>query len=178
MRMLITDSDAIGLARILSRRNARRDPAAKILAAKLATARFVPGDDLPEDVASLDSRIAFRVNEGPVETRILVAGARKTIVGLTLPVETPRGAALFGLKAGEMVEAVRLDGTVERLALTEVLYQPERARRAFGGNSARAVPQQGFPMLVYSAPLQNRQTGTIVRHDGDRTSFAGREGQS
>lgn len=99
--------------------------AAMLIRRKLHAARLVFGVDIAPDIVTLNSRVRYRVNGGRAEERILVPGAAEEIAGLTLRLESPRGIALIGARAGETVEAPRRDGSVERLEIEAVLYQPE-----------------------------------------------------
>ncbi|HSS40367.1 MAG TPA: hypothetical protein VLT58_16485, partial [Polyangia bacterium] len=82
---------------------------------KLAGAMIVFPDDVPPDVATVNSRIAFTVGDRPAETRVLVRDAGHRVSGAALRVDTLRGMALLGLEADEHVVLERPDGSSETL---------------------------------------------------------------
>ena len=96
---------------------------------KLAGAMIVFPDDVPPDVATVNSRIAFTVGDRPAETRVLVRDAGHRVSGAALRVDTLRGMALLGLEADEHVVLERPDGSSETLRLDAVIHQPEAAAR-------------------------------------------------
>lgn len=112
-----------------------------LLREKLASARVVATDEIHPLVATLNSRVAFGIDNGPAQTRILVGCPfRNGLVGLTLPVSTLYGLALLGLREGQSVE-VGDGGERRRVTLHRVLYQPEAARH-----------RRQAPAIVTSAP--------------------------
>jgi regulator of nucleoside diphosphate kinase len=96
---------------------------------KLAGAMIVFPDDVPPDVATVNSRIAFSVGDRAAETRVLVRDAGHRVTGAALRVDTLRGLALLGLEAGEHMVLERPDGSSETLRLDAVIHQPEAAAR-------------------------------------------------
>ena len=100
-------------------------------------------DDIPPTVVTLSSRVAYRVNDGPAETRIVAHDEMRGLVGMLLPITNPRGLALLGLAEGQSMTIPNADGKLDTLTVQEVLYQPEAARRerlrlAQGTSHARA----------------------------------------
>jgi regulator of nucleoside diphosphate kinase len=112
--------------------------ATMLIRRKLHAARLVFGVDIAPEIVTLNSRVRYRVNGGRAEERILVLTATEEIGGLTLRLDSPRGIALIGARAGETVEAPRRDGSVESLEIEAVLYQPEAhgARGQTDGSTA------------------------------------------
>lgn len=105
-------------------------PAARALLGKLHGSRIVRVDAVGSDVATLGSRVVFAVDGSQPQARVLVLSTRHAAAGWTLPVTAPRGLALLGRAAGDVVAAARRDGTAERLHLLDVLQQPEAAAAA------------------------------------------------
>lgn len=100
-----------------------------LLDRKLSTARIVLLDDVDPQVATINSRVKFSVDDGPVDNRILIHGDESTIHGLTLPVTTLRGLALVGLRADGSIIISRSHGSAEEMRLHRVAYQPEATQR-------------------------------------------------
>ena len=86
-------------------------------------------DDIPPTVVTLSSRVVYRVNDGPAETRIVAHGEMRGLIGMLLPITNPRGLALLGLAEGQSIAIPKADGSFETLTVQEVVYQPEAARR-------------------------------------------------
>ena len=89
-------------------------PGAKLLiASKLSKARIVPVPDLPSDTVALHSRIIYRAGAALTKERTLVCGPSEDVPGLTLQIISPGGLALLGARNGQIVKAIRGDGSVE-----------------------------------------------------------------
>lgn len=105
------------------------DPLALILKKKIDLAHVVFPDDLSGDVASLNSRVAFSINERNIDTRVLTHEHINYPVGFSLPVTTRRGLALLGLVEGQAFVVSNADGSEERIVLEKVLFQPQAEMR-------------------------------------------------
>lgn len=125
---LLTAKDFSVLETMLERCLGQQDALRPILEAKLSSATVVFQDDVPPGVVTLNSRVRYRVDERPAETRIVSHGAMRGMVGSLLPVTHPRGLALLGLAEGGAFSIIR-DERTETISVLEVVYQPEAARR-------------------------------------------------
>jgi len=125
---ILTTKDLTILEVMLARCLGREDPMAPLLRRKIDGATVVFSDDVPPDVATLNSRVDFSV-DGRADSRILAQGVAGASVGLYLPITSPRGLALLGLVEGQEIFLGSTGGKVERIVLEKVLYQPEAARR-------------------------------------------------
>lgn len=105
------------------------DPLAPILKRKIESAIVMFRDDVPDDVATMSSRVTFSVNGRDPDTRIISHDRMTSPIGMFLPVTTLRGLALLGLAEGEHFILTNGDGIEERILLEKVHYQPESARR-------------------------------------------------
>lgn len=122
------------------------DALAPLLKRKIDAALVVFREDVPEDVATLSSRITFRVDGRDPDTRVLTHDRMASPVGLFLSITTLRGLALLGLAEGQGLRVPGRDGVEETIVLEKVHYQPEAARR-------QREPQ----------PLQRRPTLKVIR---------------
>jgi regulator of nucleoside diphosphate kinase len=116
------------------------DPLAPMLKRKIETALVVFREDVPVNVATLSSRVTFRVDGRDADTRILSHERMAGPIGMFLPITAARGLALLGLAEGQDFVFAGRDGQEERIVLEKVEYQPEAARRekeALAGLSAR-----------------------------------------
>lgn len=125
----ITAKDFTILETILERTPAYDRAFRCLLERKLSTARIVLRDDVDPQVSTINSRVEYSVDDGPVDNRILIHGDEGTVRGLTLPVTTLRGLALLGLRAEASIIIARPHGAGEQMRLHRVAYQPEAAQR-------------------------------------------------
>lgn len=114
---------------------------------KLDSAIVVNRRALPEGVASVNSRVTFRINGGESDSRVLSTGLVEAPFGMFQPITTPRGFALLGLSESQEVVLENADGHEERIVLDRVEYQPEAARRERSVAKIELVPVQHAPLL-------------------------------
>lgn len=130
------------------------DPVHRALSARLVSAAVLRGGDVPDDLVTLESRVAYRIDGGPEETRAIVQDERRRLVGLTLPLTNARALAMLGLRVGESATATTPDGGSETVTVTRLAYQPEAARRCLEEGSRISALR-----LVHSAGLRRCQGG-------------------
>lgn len=149
---ILTTKDFTILEAMRERHADPRDLLAPILARKLKAARMVLHDDIPANVATLNSRVTFRVDGACAETRVISHERMNLLVGVFQPITTPRGLALLGLAQGQEYR-IAWRGIEECVVLDAVNYQPEAARRARApdGGAMRAMKRvnvsPGMPAL-------------------------------
>jgi regulator of nucleoside diphosphate kinase len=102
--------------------------AARVLRAKLEHAVVLPPDLVEPDVATAGSRLEYVV-DGRAEESRLEHWYRHHTVGATVVVTSILGAVLLGMRGGQSAPLPRADGSVGRVVLRKVAYQPEAARR-------------------------------------------------
>jgi len=111
------------------------DPLLRLLRRKVGNATVVLNDDLPENVATIGSRIRFQVGDGASETRVLSQNRMNLPVGMFLPITSERGVALLGMSAGQVC-MIGEEQCPKPVRLLNVLYQPQAARRTHPGQPA------------------------------------------
>lgn len=167
---VLTTKDHSILEIMLERRIASGDPILPLLERKLADARVVSVDEIAADVATLNSRVAFRVNDGALETRTLVQQDKRGIVGSNLFITTLRGLALLGMSEGQELSLERADGGHDRIRAEKVVYQPEAARRQVTEPALFTGRPAGRPALrlVHSATSDVQPPDPVwkMRHSG------------
>lgn len=140
---ILTTKDFTILEVMYDRSLGREDHLAPILKRKLETALVVFREDIPQNVATLSSRVTFRVDGRDPDTRVLSPERATSAVGMFLSIATPRGLALLGLAEGQQFVLQGHQGADEKVVLEKVEYQPEAARRekqAMAGAPARCKP--------------------------------------
>ena len=126
---LLSTKDHTILEVMLERCLGRDDPMRAILQEKLTHAVVMFRDDLPPSIVTLNSRVRYRVNDEPAETRIVSNDEMRGLVGSVLSITNPRGLALLGLSEGQTFRISGRDDSSEEITVLEVNYQPEAAAR-------------------------------------------------
>jgi regulator of nucleoside diphosphate kinase len=137
---ILTTKDFTILEVMLDRCLGTGDPMRALLSRKIESATVVFRDDISPDVATLSSRVTFRVDGREPDTRVLSHDRMTSPIGLFLPITAPRGLALLGLTAGQAFRLGKPDGGEERILLDAVPYQPEAAKREKDALTRLATP--------------------------------------
>lgn len=145
----------------------RDDRLVPLIQRKIDAAIVVFREDLPAGVASLSSRVTFRVNGGQADTRVLSTGSVNAPIGMFLPITTTRGLAMLGLSEGQDIMATAPDGHEEQILLERIDYQPERARRETQAMKARFSTQTKPRLQVISGGLRQVPPVLSVPRNGD-----------
>lgn len=153
-RCRLAHRDWAALRTLLERCPATDGRLAQRLRSKLVAADVIDGADIAPDMVTLDSRVAFTVDGGSVQTRVLVRAGTPESPGLTLPVTQPRALALLGLRTGESAPVHRDDGVEEIVRVEDVPFQPPAARWSA---LSRAAPGRAALRLVHSAAAPRPQ---------------------
>lgn len=127
----ITTRDLSILEEMLDRGTDGNALLATAIRRKLRLAQITFADDLPANVVTLGSRLAFQVDDRPIEERTLVTTEQYVHGQGHQSIASLRGVAMLGLAEGNCLD-VELDGRAETLGIIQVLYQPEASRRARG----------------------------------------------
>ncbi len=102
--------------------------AAELLEAELDRAIVVPQAEVPPEIVTMDSRIAFRdVRTGRSRVITLCHPAETDPAQGRISILAPVASALLGLGIGDTIDWPMPDGKTARLQITSVLYQPEAA---------------------------------------------------
>ena len=131
-----------------------------IVRRKLESAQVVFRADIPEDVATLNSRVTFRVGAGASETRTLSQHAEPVPSAMVLPITVPRGLALLGLREGQAFLFNDHWGRTEKVELQKVEYQPEAARRRMDAAGPSPQDKPALVLVRNGPPDRRRRSGT------------------
>lgn len=138
---------------------------------KLAHGRVVLTEDVDADVVTIGARVYYDVDGAAAAECVLGYWDEEPAPDGRLALRTRRGVCLLGMRAGAAADIVRHDGGIERLRVLEVLYQPERARRAAGAAPPPLEPVAGpigaAVATVVSLPVRSRPAMRIVAAVGD-----------
>lgn len=145
----------------------RHDLLVSLIQRKIGRAVVVFREDLPGGIASINSRVTFRVNGGESDTRVLSTGQVTAPVGMFLPITTLRGLALLGLVEGQDIVLTNANGVDEQILLEKVEYQPEASRRESQALGQKIVPTLQKPLLrVVSGGISQARRPVPVAPDG------------
>ena len=164
---ILTTKDLTILEVMLDRCLGRGDRLVPLLRRKIDSACVMFRDDVPENVATLSSRVAFSVDGKPTDTRIISHEKMTSPTGMYMPITSLRGLALLGLAEGQAFRFENRDGMEERVLLEKVLYQPEAARKARDAVADLAPPKSARSMLrLVSGGGAARPEPAVMAADG------------
>lgn len=112
--------------------------AVEFLVRELMRAHIVDEKDVPDDIVTMRSRVAFRVDDSEIDQVVTLAyPSDRDFYDDALSVLTPIGAALIGLSEGQSITYPAPDGRGKTLTVLKVMSQPERRpnRRGIGAAS-------------------------------------------
>ncbi|HEX6978781.1 MAG TPA: GreA/GreB family elongation factor [Alphaproteobacteria bacterium] len=179
--LLITCHDHDRLRSLIDRsRDCVDESILRFLADKLDRAIICRPGVIPADVVTMNSRVFFRRHvTHPVEAGTLVYDEAHWAVGAAIPVLSPLGAALLGLRVGSATTYTARDGARWIATVERVAYQPEAEGRflrapyrywprpsATGDQEKRPDPDDGGDERRV-IPLRPRPTPRPNPPDGD-----------
>ena len=124
--ILVTTFDYPRLAGVVEVfRRSGREPLVQPLADELDRAELVDPAAIPPDTVTMHARVRFSDEAGLVRTVTLVYPGEEDSRQGRIAVVTPIGSALLGLRAGTAMSWQTLDRRTKRLAVLEVVHQPE-----------------------------------------------------
>ena len=144
---ILTTKDLTILEVMLDRSLGRDGGLVPALRRKINSALVMFRDDVPENVATLSSRVAFSFDGKTTDTRIISHEKMTSPTGMYLPITSLRGLALLGLAEGQEFRFENREGVEEKVRLEKVLYQPEAARRA-RQEAANLAPQEPVTSML------------------------------
>jgi regulator of nucleoside diphosphate kinase len=141
-RIYISESDVQKLRALIEQHwNGRDGAAAERLAAELDRAIIAPLAQMPADVVTMHSRVAFEdVRSGAIREVVLVYPAASDASAGRLSVLAPIGAALLGLRIGDTIEWPLPDDRTVSLRILAVVPP-----RGAGESAAGEAVQQRSP---------------------------------
>ena len=128
-RIQVTEADHRRLVALIDSWAETRDlDATDALAAELARAEVVPGEQIAGNVVTMNSRVVFEdVETGAKREVVLVYPEASDVAQARISVLAPVGTALLGLSVGQTINWPLPRGHIKRLRIVDVLYQPEGA---------------------------------------------------
>jgi regulator of nucleoside diphosphate kinase len=110
------------------------------LQGELRRATVVAQSEVPRDVVTMNSRVEYADITARVRDTVRLVYPQAATGSGNLPVTTPLGMALLGLREGQEIEWNFPVGGRRRLRVEAVLSQPRRLERASPASDAFVVP--------------------------------------
>ncbi len=122
--------DAERLQRLIDAATDKDRSVAEALEAELERAEVLEPEDMPADVVSMNSQVRFTELSRQSElTRTLVYPHALAETPDGLSIMAPVGAALLGLRVGDVIDWTLPGGQSTQLRIDAILWQPEAARQ-------------------------------------------------
>ncbi|UYL07231.1 nucleoside diphosphate kinase regulator [Bdellovibrio sp. SKB1291214] len=116
--LVISQEDYTKISTLLS---VSKAPIAEQLEEELDRAELVPSDELPQDTVSMNSQVTFvDLDTGKEQSVILAYPNDANIEQNKVSILAPVGAALIGLRVGQMIDWPIADGKVRRIKVVSV----------------------------------------------------------
>ncbi|MBF8222756.1 MULTISPECIES: nucleoside diphosphate kinase regulator [Halomonadaceae] len=125
--IIINRLDAERLQRLIDAASDKDLPVAESLEEELTRGEVIDPEDIPEDVVSMNSQVQFTdLNRNKQMIRTLVYPHALAATEDGLSVMAPIGAALLGLRIGDIIDWPLPDGSEIKLRIDAIFWQPER----------------------------------------------------
>lgn len=126
--IIISSQDADRLDALLDSLDAKQFPGRDALLDELQRAEIVESNEVPSNVVTMNSTVRFKTNStGEAFSLTLVYPRNLDSSGEKISVLAPVGSAMLGLSEGSEIEWPKPGGTMLKVHVDEILYQPERA---------------------------------------------------
>ncbi|OLO12888.1 nucleoside diphosphate kinase regulator [Chromohalobacter japonicus] len=128
--ILINRLDAERIQRLIDNASEKDAETAEALELELERGEVVEPEDIPNDIASMNSRVMFmdlKHNKQLTRTLVYPHALANTEDGISIL--APIGAALLGLKVGNIIDWPLPGGEKVELRIDEILWQPEAAKQ-------------------------------------------------
>lgn len=128
--IIINRLDAERLQRLIDNAPEKDMAVALLLEEELSRGEVRDPEDIPNDVVSMNSQVRFTdLTRGFKMVRTLVYPHSLDSVEDGISVMAPIGAALIGLKVGDIIEWPLPNNTKTNLSIDAIYWQPEREKQ-------------------------------------------------
>ncbi|QJQ96277.1 MULTISPECIES: nucleoside diphosphate kinase regulator [Halomonadaceae] len=128
--IVINRLDAERLQRLIDAATDKDQEVAEVLERELERGEIVDPEEMPADVVTMNSQVQFTDltrEKQLIRTLVYPRSLADTPDGLS--VMAPIGAALLGLREGDVIDWALPGGSPARLRIDAVLWQPEREKQ-------------------------------------------------
>ncbi|HAA45101.1 MAG: nucleoside diphosphate kinase regulator [Halomonas sp. 54_146] len=128
--IIINRLDADRLQRLIDSASDKDLAVAELLEEELSRGEILDPEDMPDDVVSMNSQVRFTdLTRGLKMIRTLVYPHALESVPDGISVMAPIGAALIGLRVGDIIEWPLPNNTEAHLRIDAIYWQPEREKQ-------------------------------------------------
>lgn len=128
--IIINRLDAERLQRLIDNVSDKDIAVAELLEEELSRGEIRDPEDIPDNVVSMNSQVRFTdLTRGTKMIRTLVYPHSLEKVPDGISVMAPIGAALIGLRVGDIIEWPLPNNTEARLRIDAIYWQPEREKQ-------------------------------------------------
>ncbi|TDX23692.1 regulator of nucleoside diphosphate kinase [Modicisalibacter xianhensis] len=131
-KIVVNRLDAERLQRLIENSSKDDYAVAEALEAELERCEIVEPEQVPSNVVSMNSKVAFtdlNRDRQIIRTLVYPHALKENKDGLS--VMAPIGAALLGLKVGDIIDWPLSGGDPVKLRIDEILWQPEAAKQYY-----------------------------------------------
>ncbi|GGN23515.1 nucleoside diphosphate kinase regulator [Shewanella putrefaciens] len=125
--IIISEIDLERLERLLESLPANAFPGKTALEAELDRAEIVPATEMPDNVVTMNSLVKFSVSSSNDTFCLRLVYPKDANGEGTISILAPVGSALLGLSQGDDIEWPGPGGTMVKVRIEEIVYQPERS---------------------------------------------------
>ena len=127
-KIVISRLDAERLETLLDSLEDASFPGKRQLEDELGRAEVVEPEAIPSTVVSMNSTVRFEVLSSAEEFQLTLVYPKDVDgAGNKISILAPVGSALLGLAEGDQIEGPGPGGTLLKIQIKQVVYQPERA---------------------------------------------------
>ncbi|EGM70310.1 nucleoside diphosphate kinase regulator [Shewanella sp. HN-41] len=126
-KIIISEIDLERLERLLESLPANAFPGKAALEAELDRADIVPASQMPANVVTMNSEVKFSVSSSNDTFCLRLVYPEDATGEGTISILAPVGSALLGLAQGDEIEWPGPGGSMVKVRIEEILYQPERS---------------------------------------------------
>ncbi|ASF14705.1 nucleoside diphosphate kinase regulator [Shewanella xiamenensis] len=125
-KIIISEIDLERLERLLESLPANAFPGRAALEAELDRADIVPAAQMPANVVTMNSEVKFSVSSSNDTFCLRLVYPKDATGEGTISILAPVGSALLGLSQGDEIEWPGPGGSMVKVRIEEIVYQPER----------------------------------------------------
>ncbi|PIW62813.1 nucleoside diphosphate kinase regulator [Shewanella sp. CG12_big_fil_rev_8_21_14_0_65_47_15] len=126
-KIIISEIDLERLERLLESLPANAFPGKAALEAELDRADIVPAAQMPANVVTMNSQVKFSVSSSSDTFCLRLVYPKDANGEGTISILAPVGSALLGLSQGDEIEWPGPGGTLVKVRIENIVYQPERS---------------------------------------------------
>lgn len=126
-KIIMSEIDLERIERLLESLPTNAFPGRAALEAELDRADIVPAAQMPGNVVTMNSEVKFSVSSSQDTFCLRLVYPKDAAGEGTISILAPVGSALLGLSQGDEIEWPGPAGSMVKVRIEEIMYQPERS---------------------------------------------------